>query len=124
MVLNENNHVMVKRLVFLHRDSQQKDQEFELWQESDGTRRLFELAPGLFKAVNFNGANMPKSNQRRPYKRGAPHRDARLFIIVAEGEREDADTSPTIAYPDFLQTKSYQLAQKMLEVLGNNWNVK
>ena len=26
----------------------------------------------------------------RNYKKGAPHRDSRLFIIVAEGEREDA----------------------------------
>jgi RloB-like protein len=26
----------------------------------------------------------------RSYKKGAPHRDSRLFIIVAEGEREDA----------------------------------
>jgi len=33
---------------------------------------------------------MPKRNQNRAYKRGSPHRDARLFIIVAEGEREDA----------------------------------
>lgn len=31
---------------------------------------------------------MPKQN--REYKKGAPHRDARLFIIIAEGEREDA----------------------------------
>lgn len=31
---------------------------------------------------------MPKRN--RAYKKGAPHRDARLFVIVAEGEREDA----------------------------------
>lgn len=30
---------------------------------------------------------MPKPN--RSYKKGAPHRDARLFVIVAEGERED-----------------------------------
>ena len=32
---------------------------------------------------------MPKPNTNRRYKRGAPHKDARLFIIVAEGERED-----------------------------------
>lgn len=32
---------------------------------------------------------MPKQNFNRPYKRGEPHRDARLFIIVTEGERED-----------------------------------
>ncbi len=51
MIINENNQAVVKRLVFLHKDSQQNDQTFELWQESDGTRRLFELAPGLFKAV-------------------------------------------------------------------------
>ena len=31
---------------------------------------------------------MPRRN--REYKKGAPHRDARLFVIVAEGEREDA----------------------------------
>ena len=31
---------------------------------------------------------MPRKN--RAYKKGAPHRDARLFVIVAEGEREDA----------------------------------
>lgn len=31
---------------------------------------------------------MPKQN--RAYKKGDPHRDARLFIIIAEGEREDA----------------------------------
>lgn len=30
---------------------------------------------------------MPKKN--RAYKKGAPHRDAHLFVIVAEGERED-----------------------------------
>ena len=30
---------------------------------------------------------MPRKN--RPYKKGKPHRDARLFVIVAEGERED-----------------------------------
>lgn len=30
---------------------------------------------------------MPKKN--RAYKKGAPHRDARLFVIVAEGKRED-----------------------------------
>jgi hypothetical protein len=30
---------------------------------------------------------MPKLN--REYKKGKPHRDARLFVIVAEGERED-----------------------------------
>ncbi len=30
---------------------------------------------------------MPRQN--RSYKKGAPHRDARLFVIVAEGERED-----------------------------------
>ncbi len=30
---------------------------------------------------------MPKLN--RAYKKGGPHRDARLFVIVAEGERED-----------------------------------
>lgn len=30
---------------------------------------------------------MPKKN--RSYKKGEPHRDARLFVIVAEGERED-----------------------------------
>lgn len=30
---------------------------------------------------------MPKQN--RSYKKGAPHRDARLFVIIAEGERED-----------------------------------
>lgn len=28
--------------------------------------------------------------KNRSYKKGAPHRDARLFVIVAEGEREDA----------------------------------
>lgn len=33
---------------------------------------------------------MPKQHKNRAYKRGEPHRDARLFIIVAEGEREDA----------------------------------
>ena len=32
---------------------------------------------------------MPKRNTNRAYKRGEPHRDARLFIVVAEGERED-----------------------------------
>lgn len=26
----------------------------------------------------------------RSYKKGAPHRDARLFVIIAEGEREDS----------------------------------
>lgn len=31
---------------------------------------------------------MPRKN--RAYKKGVPHRDARLFVIVAEGEREDA----------------------------------
>ena len=31
---------------------------------------------------------MPRNN--RSYKKGKPHRDARLFVIVAEGEREDA----------------------------------
>ncbi|MEL7534109.1 MAG: RloB family protein [Bacteroidota bacterium] len=31
---------------------------------------------------------MPRKN--RAYKKGEPHRDARLFVIVAEGEREDA----------------------------------
>jgi hypothetical protein len=31
---------------------------------------------------------MPKKN--RSYKKGKAHRDARLFVIVAEGEREDA----------------------------------
>lgn len=30
---------------------------------------------------------MPRKN--RAYKKGEPHRDARLFVIVAEGERED-----------------------------------
>lgn len=30
---------------------------------------------------------MPKQN--RSYKKGVPHRDARLFIIIAEGKRED-----------------------------------
>lgn len=28
--------------------------------------------------------------QNRAYKKGEPHKDARLFIIVAEGDREDA----------------------------------
>ncbi len=28
--------------------------------------------------------------QNRAYKKGAPHRDARLFVIVAEGDREDS----------------------------------
>jgi hypothetical protein len=28
--------------------------------------------------------------QNRAYKKGSPFRDARLFVIVAEGEREDA----------------------------------
>ena len=32
---------------------------------------------------------MPKRNTNRAYKRGEPHRDMRLFVIVAEGERED-----------------------------------
>lgn len=32
---------------------------------------------------------MPKRNTNRLYKRGEAHRDARLFIIVTEGERED-----------------------------------
>ncbi|MBL7828019.1 MAG: RloB domain-containing protein [Saprospiraceae bacterium] len=32
---------------------------------------------------------MPKRNNNRAYKRAEGHRDARLFIIVAEGERED-----------------------------------
>jgi len=32
---------------------------------------------------------MPKRNSNRAYKRGEAHRDARLFIIVTEGERED-----------------------------------
>lgn len=32
---------------------------------------------------------MPKRNTNRSYKRGEAHRDARLFIIVTEGERED-----------------------------------
>jgi hypothetical protein len=32
---------------------------------------------------------MPKRNTNRAYKRGEAHRDARLFIIVTEGERED-----------------------------------
>lgn len=32
---------------------------------------------------------MPKRNVNRSYKRGEPHRDVRLFIIVTEGERED-----------------------------------
>ena len=31
---------------------------------------------------------MPRRN--RGYKKGRPHRDARLFVIIAEGEREDA----------------------------------
>ena len=85
---------------------------------------------------------MPKKN--RSYKKGLPHRDARLFVIVAEGEREDAyfrwfhpDTvCPLIDYaarhareadndlghfPDFMKTKVYLLAEKMLEWLGRNW---
>jgi len=32
--------------------------------------------------------NMRRKN--RSYKKGGRHRDARLFVIVAEGEREDA----------------------------------
>ncbi len=28
--------------------------------------------------------------KNRSYKKGGRHRDARLFVIVAEGEREDA----------------------------------
>lgn len=32
---------------------------------------------------------MPRLQTNRAYKRGEAHRDARLFIIVAEGERED-----------------------------------
>lgn len=32
---------------------------------------------------------MPKQNINRSYKRGESHRDARLFVIVTEGERED-----------------------------------
>lgn len=32
---------------------------------------------------------MPKRNSNRAYKRGEAHRDARLFIIVTEGQRED-----------------------------------
>jgi RloB-like protein len=32
---------------------------------------------------------MPKPNANRAYKKGEPHRDSRLFVIVAEGERED-----------------------------------
>lgn len=31
-----------------------------------------------------------KPRQNRAYKKGEAHRDARLFVIVAEGEREDA----------------------------------
>lgn len=31
---------------------------------------------------------MPRFN--RAYKKGEPHRDSRLFVVVAEGEREDA----------------------------------
>jgi len=31
-----------------------------------------------------------KPRQNRLYKKGEPHKDAKLFVIVAEGEREDA----------------------------------
>ncbi len=30
-----------------------------------------------------------KPQQNRAYKKGKPHKDARLFVVVAEGERED-----------------------------------
>lgn len=32
---------------------------------------------------------MPRQQTNRAYKRGEAHRDALLFVIVAEGERED-----------------------------------
>jgi hypothetical protein len=48
---------------------------------------------------------MPRKN--RAYKKREPHRDARLFVIVAEGEREDA-------YFRYFEGKSLRLRIKIV----------
>jgi AAA15 family ATPase/GTPase len=51
IMMYENGQPVVKRVIYLHQDKAGNEVPFDLWQESDGTRRLFELAPGIFKAV-------------------------------------------------------------------------
>lgn len=52
-------------------------------------------------------------SQNRNYKKDAPHKDARLFLIVAEGEREDA-------YFNFFANKSRRVKIKIVPRNGNN----
>jgi len=53
MLMYENQQAVVKRILFWHKDGSGAGVPFELWEESDGTRRLYDLAPAIFKAV-FN----------------------------------------------------------------------
>ena len=50
-------------------------------------------------------------NKNRSYKKGAPHRDFRKFIIVAEGEREDG-------YFDYFEGKSKRVTVEIVEREG------
>lgn len=43
-----------------------------------------------------------------------------LIVKAAENARK-ADSRPDAFFPDRMQTKVYQLAESMLNVLGNNW---
>jgi RloB-like protein len=53
---------------------------------------------------------MPPTN--RNYKKGAPHRDSRLFVIVAEGEREDE-------YFSFFHEKNQRVRIQIVPREGN-----
>lgn len=55
---------------------------------------------------------MPKRKSNRPYKRGEAHRDARLFIIVTEGEREDR-------YFGWFDQKSQRIRVQLVPREGN-----
>lgn len=55
LVTTENGRPVVKRLVAKHESGESGSVPFLLWQESDGTQRLLDLMPVLYRAVRIGG---------------------------------------------------------------------
>lgn len=55
LIITEQGKPVVKRLVARHEGAESGTAPFQIWQESDGTQRLFELVPVFYYAVNSEG---------------------------------------------------------------------
>lgn len=47
---NEDNEIVIKRLMTARRDENNREVKFNIFEESDGTQRLLDLAPGLLES--------------------------------------------------------------------------